>query len=77
MRMDKSPQSVPNVRMQLELLGATFQDRPPNREDLLRLAADERLDWIVLNERFDGLYSANNGSVFIYDCGLIRSSEGK
>lgn len=77
MRVDRIPQNLPSIRMRLELSGATFQDRPPNREDLLRLAADERLDWIVLNERFDGLYSATNGSVFIYDCGLIRSSEGK
>jgi hypothetical protein len=58
----------------LAFLSATMDEPPPVKEDLLRLAADENLDWIVLSRKFDGLYSAGNGSVFVYDCAGLREA---
>lgn len=49
---------------------------PPNADDLLQLAADETLDFIILEDEFPGLYAATNGSVWIYDCRELRRRFG-
>lgn len=49
---------------------------PPTEDDLLRLAADPQLDWIVLQDEFPGLYTATNGSIWIYDCRELRRRQG-
>lgn len=36
--------------------------------DLLHLCQESKLDFVVLDHKFDGLYAATNGSVYIYDC---------
>ncbi|NLI81256.1 MAG: hypothetical protein GX443_06155 [Deltaproteobacteria bacterium] len=72
MRAMGLPDNSPSVRMRLGFLEARLQEGPPSRADLLRLTSDEQLDWIVLNEGFEGLYTAANGSVYVYDCRAIR-----
>ncbi len=59
-------------RMELSFLNATMQDPPPAEKDLFRLANDSMLDWIILDIGFEGLYSATNQSVYIYDCSMLR-----
>jgi hypothetical protein len=53
-------------------LKAAMHEPAPTKEDLIRLANDIKLDWIVLNIGFEGLYGAANGAVYIYDCARIR-----
>jgi hypothetical protein len=57
---------------------ADFRDCPPDspaptREDLLRLAAEEKLDYAILAIDIDDLYSATDGQVYIYDCRRLRA----
>ncbi len=59
--------------MRLAAVNGTLHDPPPRREDVFKLATDETLDWLVLEEGIDGLYSAGNMSVYIYNCSEIRS----
>jgi hypothetical protein len=47
--------------------------QPPTREDLLRLAQEEKLDYVVLGISIDDLYSATDGQIYIYDCRRLRS----
>jgi hypothetical protein len=47
-------------------------DTSPTEEDLLRLCAAEGLDYVVLEHRFEGLYSASDGFVYIYDVRRLR-----
>jgi hypothetical protein len=48
-------------------------DTPPTEQDLFRLCAEPGLDYVVLEHRFEGWYSASAGTVYIYDCRRIRS----
>ncbi len=73
MRRRDLPRNSPGTLRHLEFLGAALEEKPPSRADLVRLASDQKLDWIVVHEEFDGLYTATNGSLFIYDCDAIRS----
>ena len=52
----------------LTFLQTDFNCPAPTQQDLLTLASEPQLDFIVIKQRFDGLYSATNGSVYIYDC---------
>jgi hypothetical protein len=61
--------------LHLRVLNGSLNDPPPTRDDLLHLAKDEMLDWIILDQGFDGLYSATNGSIYVYDCSRIRMRE--
>jgi hypothetical protein len=48
---------------------------PPTTADLSRLCRpDEAVDVVVLQQDFDGLFSASNGRVFIYECARIRTA---
>ncbi len=46
----------------------------PTPADLRRLAGDEGLDWIVVRQGFEDLYTATNGRWFVYDCRHIRAT---
>jgi hypothetical protein len=59
-------------REKLSFLNGTIYEPAPTKEDLIRLANDRKLDWIILDIGFEGLYSATNKSVYIYDCSRIR-----
>lgn len=64
--------SIGDVQRRLSFLKVKSHEPPPTKNDLIRLANDTKLDWIVLDIGFEGLYSAANGSVYIYDCSKIR-----
>jgi hypothetical protein len=49
--------------------------RTPTEADLRKLCADPEVDYLVLRMKFDGLYAAENGHVYIYDCRRIRESQ--
>ena len=57
---------------ELTALEGSLDEPPPTVHDLLALAADESLDWLVLYEEFPGFYAATDGLVFIYDCRELR-----
>jgi hypothetical protein len=59
-------------RERLTFLNAAKDEPAPTKDDLIRLAKDPKLDWIVLSFGLDGLYSTTNQSVYIYDCSRIR-----
>ena len=48
--------------------------RTPTEADLRKLCADPALDYAVLRQKFDRLYAAENGHVYIYDCRRIAES---
>jgi hypothetical protein len=48
--------------------------RTPTEADLRKLCADPSVDYLVLRVKFDGLYSAENGHVYIYDCRRIAAA---
>jgi hypothetical protein len=56
----------------LRTLDARLDDPPPTADDLLKLASDEAVDWIVLYDEFPGLYAATDGRVYVYDCSTLR-----
>jgi hypothetical protein len=58
----------------LGMLQADFSEPPPGRDDLLKLAQEPTLDWIVTKHKFDGLPVADNGAVYIYDARKLRES---
>jgi hypothetical protein len=60
------------AQKRLAFLNATIYEPDPTKKDLFRLANDRKIDWIILNIGFEGLYSATNQSVYIYDCSKIR-----
>ena len=47
---------------------------PPTTGDLRKLAEDPVVDFAILENRFDGLYCATNGHLYIYDCRKLRSA---
>jgi hypothetical protein len=49
------------------LFGVKFECPPPTLEDLLELCRDDNLDYVVIPQEFDGLYSATNGRLFVYE----------
>jgi hypothetical protein len=54
------------------LYQAEMDNQPePNREDLRRLCREEKVDFVVLPQCFEGLYAARQGSWFIYDCRTV------
>ncbi len=53
-----------------------FDGPAPTALDLVRLANDPALDYIVIPQCFDGLYSATNGRVYLYDCAKMRNAGG-
>ena len=48
--------------------------RTPTEADLRKLCADPAIDYAVLRQKFDDLYVAENGHVYIYDCRQIAGS---
>jgi hypothetical protein len=47
---------------------------PPTRADLLALCQDERLDFVVVEQEFEGLSCASDGRLYLYDCRRIRET---
>jgi hypothetical protein len=58
------------------LLGIDLDSARPTRADLERLCREEGVDYAVVRQRFDGLYSATNGRFYIYNCRQIRAALG-
>jgi len=57
------------------LYQADLDNQPgPTREDLQRLCREEKVDFVVLPQEFEGLDAARQGSWFIYDCRTIAKS---
>jgi hypothetical protein len=48
--------------------------RTPTKADLRKLCADPCVDYVVLRVKFDGLYAAENGHVYIYDCRKVAAT---
>jgi hypothetical protein len=46
--------------------------RKPTEADLRALAAEENLDYIIIEEDFPGLHVASTGRFFLYDCARLR-----
>ncbi len=72
--LKKNPSYAKYQNVMLANLNATLHEPAARREDVLRLAMDKTLDWVVIDEGFDGLYSATNKSVFVYNCSKIRQT---
>jgi hypothetical protein len=72
--LKKNPSYSKYQDVMLANLNATLHEPAVRREDVLRLATDKTLDWMVLDQGFDGLYSATNKSVFVYNCSKIRQT---
>jgi hypothetical protein len=54
------------------LYRADLDSQPaPSFEDLQRLCLEEKVDFVVLPQKFEGLYAASQGEWFIYDCRTI------
>jgi hypothetical protein len=49
------------------------EELPPTEADLRALCAEEGLDFVVLEQGFEGLYCAGDGRFFIYDCRQLRA----
>jgi hypothetical protein len=49
------------------------EDARPTEQDLFRLCDEQGLDFVVLEHRFPGLFSATDGCFFIYDCRRLRA----
>lgn len=56
------------------LFGDEFDSLPrPGLADLQIVCKDPAVDYVAVKERFEGLYSATNGEIYIYDCARIRA----
>ena len=66
--------------LQLQQLEALFHcklsEPAPTWEDVKRLSADPRVDYLVLREDFPGRHLATDGTWYLYDCQAIRSLGG-
>jgi hypothetical protein len=53
-----------------------FYDAPtahrPDESDLFALCADEGVDFVIVTQRFDGLYCSTDGVYYVYDCASVR-----
>jgi hypothetical protein len=47
---------------------------PPTKQDLFDLCQDEIVDFVVIQQNFDGLHIATDGKWHVYDCKQIRSA---
>lgn len=74
MRNAGVPESMWDIPLQM--LGTDFDEPPPTEEDLMRLAEDPTLDWIVTKHKFGDLAAATNESVYIYDARQLREPSG-
>ncbi len=45
-------------------------------QDLGRLCQEPDLDYVLLEQRFDGLYTAHDGRLFLYQCKTVRTTLG-
>lgn len=63
-----------------ELIGRFFQVEfdavTLSTSDLGRLSQEPGLDYLLLEQRFDGLYAANHGRLFLYRCRDVRVAMG-
>lgn len=59
-----------------DYLGLNAETSPaprPTAADLLRLCHDPVVDFVIVENRFDGLYCATDGDLYIYDCEKLRT----
>jgi hypothetical protein len=47
---------------------------PPTKQDLIDLCQEEIVDYVVIQQNFDGLHIATDGKWYVYDCKQIRSA---
>jgi hypothetical protein len=45
-------------------------------QDLARLCQEPNLDYVLLEQRFEGLYTAQHGRLFLYPCKEVRTALG-
>ena len=57
----------------LQLIGGRLTDPEPTVADLLRVAEDPSLDFIVLRREFPGVPAVTNGTWFVYDARDLRT----
>lgn len=58
------------------LFKVDFHCAEPTRDDLIRLCREAGLDYVVIPQKFDGLYSATNGRIFVYECYKVNAASG-
>ncbi len=61
------------MRRILNVYQSADSEPSPHLRDFWSLCQETQLDFAVLPQKFDGLYTATNGRVFIYDCRTLRS----
>jgi hypothetical protein len=54
--------------------GVTCETASPSTADLERLCRDEKVDFVIVAQRFGGLYSASTGRFYVYDCRRVRAA---
>jgi hypothetical protein len=46
------------------------------QQDLARLCQEPNLDYVLIEQRFEGLYSAQHGQLYLYPCQQVRTALG-
>lgn len=64
------------VKSRMRFHRIDFDRSPIDEQDLARLCREPDLDYIVLDQRFEGLYATESGGLYLYDCRQIRASLG-
>jgi len=72
--INSNPANARYRQMVLASVKATGREREPGREDILRLASDPLLDWIVLDKGVKGIEADTNGYVYVYNCSKLRDA---
>jgi hypothetical protein len=72
-QLGRYPPPSPGYRAALHRLYETDEPEPvPTAEDLFRLCQEEGLDFVVVEDAFEGLACATDGRFHVYDCRQIR-----
>jgi hypothetical protein len=53
-----------------------FERGPLREADLARLCAEPGLDYVLLEQRFEGLHLAQSGRLYLYRCSQVRTALG-
>lgn len=72
-QLGRYPPPPPQRRAALHRFFQADETEPaPTAEDLFRLCREEGLDFVVLEDAFEGLACATDGRLYVYDCRHIR-----
>ena len=53
-----------------------FSKTHVTQQDLARLCREPNLDYVLIEQRFEGLYSAQHGRLYLYPCQQVRTALG-